>query len=103
MKNLKKVFKVAVMLVLIVGGVSFAFLNQKTEVVEYKTDVVMVDEKADIRNRADIKRQQELIVEEAFLLEEKAKFEASLKDVETRLDGVRKEKVSFVSPLKQSR
>lgn len=104
--KLKTKLKVVAFVVLVGGAVSYALLNQKVQV-EYKQEeivpVVVRDEKANIRNRADIQKQQELIVEEAYLLEEKAKYETSLKDIETRLDAVRKEKVSFISAPRQSR
>lgn len=103
--KLKTKLKVVAFVVLAGGAVSYALMNQKVQV-EYKQEEivsVVKDEKASIRSRADIQRQQELIVEEAYLLEEKAKFEASLKDVETRLDAVRKEKTTFQLAPRQSR
>lgn len=60
----------------------------------------------DIRNRENIKRQQELIVLETFLNEERtrvekekadaiAKFDSEIAELETKLEGVRGEKLSF--------
>lgn len=55
----------------------------------------IVDNMQMIRNREDIKKQQELIVEKAFLMEEKAKVTAQLKDIESKLEVVRKSELSF--------
>lgn len=70
------------------------------------------DEIDAIRNRADIKKQQELLVQETYLDEKKAdiqkkktdaltQYDAQISDVETKLEGVRADKMSFQSPLKQ--
>lgn len=89
--------KLAIVSVVVIGIVGVALFNKAPEEIVYKEEAksVIVDNMASIRSREDIRRQQELIVEEAYLLEERTKLQASLKEVETKLDGVRKEKVSF--------
>lgn len=63
-------------------------------------------EKAEIRSREDIKKQQELLVQETYLMEQRAKLveerERALKTytdqlgvVETQLEEVRAQKTSF--------
>lgn len=60
----------------------------------------------EIRNREEVRRQRELIVEEIYLMEEREKIERKLKDaieginleiddIESKLESVRAEKLSF--------
>jgi predicted Zn-dependent peptidase len=104
---------------LFVGGAIFAvtqvgsteFVNNNrsatttVEVVEEVVDEAQL-KKEQIRSRDDIRRQQELLVEETYLLEEKAKtqaemkasiasYEEALQTMEEQLDAIRGEKIDF--------
>ena len=59
-----------------------------------------------IRNREDIKKQQELLVQEAYLLDQKQeaeqakkaaneKYQSQINQIETQLEQVRSQKLSF--------
>lgn len=90
------------------------YLNQKTDVKINPESLIATTESIfgndkkmnEIRNRENVKRQQELIVQEVYLIEEKDRinkekeeaiktFDDQITKVETQLETVRKEKISF--------
>lgn len=104
------------LLVIIVVVAGIIILANTSSTTEYRSDTSsssaqivseeVTDPYDDIRNREYIKRQQELIVLETFLNEERArieqektdaitKFDSEIASLETKLEEVRGEKMSF--------
>lgn len=123
--NYKRMRKLKfIIFILIVLGAGYLYADHKGYFTEMKgwfetsttytntsaTSTVTVDEGKDekdrIRSREEIKRQQELIVEETYLNEERArvekakadaiaKYDAEIAELEAKLEAVRTERVSF--------
>lgn len=109
--------KLLVFIVIVVLGLAFFFqkVNDGHTTDDYvqtasSTEQVLANTEPDpydeIRSRENIKRQQELIVKETYLSEEKARvenekkkaiedFDSQLSNLETQLEEVRGEKLSF--------
>ena len=95
---------VCAVLLFVAAGISNRILNSGVNVASAPSlDPKVLDE---IRNREDIKKQQELIVQETYFVEEKAKaqadkdaaiakFDAQISSIEKQLEGVRSQKLSF--------
>ena len=93
---------------LVVCGIAYSYIkNVSTIYVQADVPVIKSNKDMDdIRNRADIKKQQEVIVQEAYYLQQKDKvtgekeasiqdFDNQLSDIEKQLEDVRAQKLSF--------
>lgn len=116
-RNKSKLWIVVIVLVLVAAGFYVANKMGTVEIDNSGAPTVKVDsdeekKKDEIRRREDIQKQQELLVQETYLKEKKdatekekadaiAKYDSDLAQIETQLEAVRGQQVSFQSPQKQ--